>query len=152
MTITMTDVVNAVCDALFTAFGSSYKIYVNQVDQNLQEPCFFIKVLNPSQNQDLGRRYQKQQQISVQYFPSVRGTYSTLESACETLFDCLKDLTISKTTGSVTESKILHGKDLNGQFTDEILTFIVDYGLFILENYSPTDMETLEVDVGAKGQ
>ena len=42
------EIIEGVAQALYQTFGDEYKIYENDVEQGLQEPCFFLGVLQPT--------------------------------------------------------------------------------------------------------
>ena len=37
------DIIIGISNAIYAEFGSDYEIYVDDVKQGLNEPCFFIK-------------------------------------------------------------------------------------------------------------
>ena len=135
---------DAIAEALFQAYGSSHEIYTEKVEQGLVEPCFLIRCLDPTMNRDLDRRFKRTTLFSVQYFPATDAKVAECTGVLETLFDILTDLPVS---GSV-----VHGVDLNGQITDDVLTFTVRYDLFVLKDKAPdANMDDLTVETEAKG-
>lgn len=52
--------INAIIEAISVAlngeFGDSYEIHMEEIEQGLEEPCFFIFCLNPSSDQ-IGRAH-----------------------------------------------------------------------------------------------
>ena len=133
-----------IAEALFQVYGSGYEIYTEKVEQGLEEPCFLIRCLDPTMNRDLDRRFKRTMLFSVQYFPATGGKVAECTGVLETLFDILTDLPVS---GSV-----VHGADLNGQITDDVLTFTVRYDLLVLKDEAPeANMNDLAVETKAKG-
>jgi hypothetical protein len=62
----------------------------------------------------------------------------------ERLFECLKNVIIN--------GNLIHGSELHGEVTDEILTFTVNYDGFVLENADENIvMEDLEITAESKG-
>ena len=53
--------INAIIEAISVAlngeFGDSYEIHMEEIEQGLEEPCFFIFCLNPTNDLFLGKRY-----------------------------------------------------------------------------------------------
>ena len=53
--------INAIIEAISVAlngeFGDRYEIHMEELEQGLEEPCFFIFCLNPSSDLFLGKRY-----------------------------------------------------------------------------------------------
>ena len=138
------NIIDSIADALFQMFGSGYEIYTESVEQGLQEPCFLIRCLDPVMNMDLNRRYKKNMTFVIQYFPYKEEKIDECADVMEKLFDCLSDLTVNE--------KVIHGSDLNGQINDGVLTFTVNYNLFVLRSADPAvDMEDLTLNTEAKG-
>ena len=50
----LNEIVQGIARRLNAAFGDDYEIYQNKVEQGLQEPCFFIAVLQPEAKPLLG--------------------------------------------------------------------------------------------------
>ena len=141
--MTIKELIDAIAEALFQEFGIKYEIYTDKVEQGLTEPCFFVRCLNPTKNRHLGLRYRRTNQFSVQYFPSTAEVHEECASVLERLFECLEDIFLS--------GKPIHGTDLNGEVTDGILNFTVNYDGFVLKTEEQTNMEDLEILAEAKG-
>ena len=62
------EIIAAISVALNKEFGDDYENHMEEIKQDLTEPCFFIVCLNPANNLFLGRRYQWTGQFSIQYF------------------------------------------------------------------------------------
>ena len=67
------DVKDAISIKLNQIYGDYYEIYSKDVKQGLNPPCFFIKILNPSQRQLIGNRYYLKISVDVHYFPAIKG-------------------------------------------------------------------------------
>lgn len=137
--MTIQNLTDAIAEALFQEFGSDYEIYTERVEQGLTEPCFLIRCLNPTKNRHLGLRYIRTNQFSIQYFPSTAEVIAECTSVMERLFECLDSITLS--------GKPIHGMNLNGEITDGVLTFTVNYDGFVLKKEEQSHMEDLEIDV-----
>lgn len=145
------EIIDAICDALFAAFGATHKIYTEQVEQGFEAPCFFVKCVDPAQRLMITSMYQRTHTFSVQFFPAVEGSYNECQTATEKLFDCLEDLEVVQTVGTTTVTRILHGLDMHASVTDEVLTFLVDYNLFLLNQGTlEDDMAEIDYDLGLK--
>ena len=44
-------------------FGDGYEIHMEEIKQDLTEPCFFISCINPASSLFLGKRYFRENQI-----------------------------------------------------------------------------------------
>ena len=62
-------IIEAISTALDKTFGEGYEIYMEEIKQGLQEPCFFIQCLHPTTSLFLGKRYFKENPFCIQYFP-----------------------------------------------------------------------------------
>ena len=85
--MTIGAITSAVSTAVYNAFGDGYEIYTDRVTQGLHEPCFLVSCLSGTRNVDLGRRYARTAQFSVQYFPKVEGDSTEINSAFEKLLE-----------------------------------------------------------------
>lgn len=134
--MTVKKLIDAIAEALFQEFGSSYEIYTEKVEQGLTEPCFMIRFLNPTKNRYLGSVYKRTNLFVIQYIPSTSEANDECASVLERLFECLKDVTL--------DGKPVHGTELNGEVTDGILNFKVNYDGFVMKKHDETNMEELE--------
>lgn len=135
--------IDAIAEALFQEFGSTYEIYTEKVEQGLVEPCFMIRCVNPTKNVYLGAVHKRTNQFVIQYIPSTSESYQECISVLERLFECLEDVTL--------DGKPVHGTEMNGEVTDGILNFKVNYDGFVLKGRSEINMENLEILTEAKG-
>ena len=141
--MTIKELIDAIAEALFQEFGSDYEIYTENVEQGLTEPCFLIRCLNPTKNVFLGRCYKRTNQFAIQYIPSTTEPIEECNNVMERLFECLENVILS--------DKPIHGTDLNGEITDGILTFKVNYNGFVLKDEAVYNMEDLDILTEAKG-
>ena len=141
--MTVQNLIDAIAEALFQEFGSSHEIYTEKVEQGLSTPCFLIRCVNPTKNVHLGVRYKRTNQFVIQYIPSTLEAYEECVSVLERLFECLEDVTL--------DGKPVHGTEMNGEVTDGILNFKINYDGFVLKEHIETNMEVLEILTEAKG-
>ena len=142
--MTIRELIDAIAEALFQEFGSEYEIYTEKVEQGLNGRSFLIRCLNPTKNVFLGKCYKRTNQFSVQYIPSTEEAIDECNSVVERLFECLEDVVVSE--------KLIRGTELQGQITDGILTFTVNYDGFVLKEIKEQiAMDDLEILTEAKG-
>lgn len=141
--MTIKELIDGIAEALFQEFGSGYEIHTEKIEQDLVEPCFLIRCLNPTKNVDLGQRYKRTNQFNIQYIPSGVDPIEECISILERLFDCLENV--------ILQNKPVHGTELQGEITDGILTFTVNYDGFVLETNEQTFMNDLGIFTEAKG-
>ena len=139
------DLIDAISIKLNQVFGDGKRIYSETVKQGLQEPCFFIAVLNPLQTQMIGNRYFRQHPFDIHYFPAIRDSKNELQGMASDLFNVLEYITL--TTGD-----LVHGTEMHYEIVDGILHFFVNYNMIVRKVDVPTDdMETLTVNNDVKG-
>lgn len=142
--MTIENVIQGIIDAIHERFTTK-KIYTEPVSQMLETSSFFVKCLNPAQNIDYWKRYKKNHQFSVQYIPAEADLYSYAEcnAIADELFDCLANISVS--------NKVLHGSNLQSQITDGVLTFTVDYNIFVMKGVTPEiSMEDVDITMNSK--
>lgn len=141
--MTIGAITSAVSTAVYNAFGDGYEIYTDRVTQGLHEPCFLVSCLSGTRNVDLGRRYARTAQFSVQYFPKVEGDSTEINSAFEKLLEALEAIEA--------DGCLLHGKDVAGTPHDGTLTVTAIYDGFVLREEALPDMDSLTTQTNAKG-
>lgn len=141
--MTVQNLIDAIAEALFQEFKSDYEIYTEKVEQGLTEPCFLIRCVNPTKNVHLGAVYKRTNQFVIQYIPSTSEANEECAAVLERMFECLEYVTL--------DGKSVHGTEMNGEVTDGILNFKVNYDGFVLKNQDEINMENLEVLTEVKG-
>lgn len=129
---------------LNAAFGDGYKIYDESIEQGLKEPCFFIQCLKPTNNLFRGKRYYRTNEFCIQYFPVSNNKVTECEQVAEQLFEVLEWLTFYD------DGTKLLGKDLHYEISDGVLSFFVNYDLFMRKNEELDAMETVDVSFAEK--
>ena len=66
-----------------------YGFHMEEVKQELKEPCFFITSLNPATDLFLGKRYFRKNKFVIQYFPESK---ENLESECNAVAERMTTL------------------------------------------------------------
>lgn len=134
------DILDGISIKLNQVFGSSYEIYGDtDVVQGLETPCFFIAVLQPSQNQMVGKRYFRQYPFDIHYFPSNEGDNVECLNVAEQLYEALELITL-------VNGDALRGTSMNYEIVDKVLHFKVNYNMFVLKEETVDAMETVEID------
>lgn len=115
-----------------------YGFHMEEVKQELKEPCFFIACLNPTTDLFLGKRYFRKNKFVIQYFPeSKENLQSECNAVAERMTWCLEYLTT--TTGDK-----FRGTKMNSEVIDGVLNFFVNYDCFVYRVEQDEVMETLE--------
>lgn len=139
-------ITEAISISLNEEFGDSYEIHMEEIQQDLKEPCFFISSLNPTIRQFLGKRYFRTNQFCIQYFPETAEKQRECNNVAERMWQCLEYITICD------EDKPIRGTKMKYEVVDGILNFFVNYDCFInkQETEQQTLMESLEVSANMK--
>ncbi len=143
--MTINDISNGISIKLNQSFGDGYKISDENIEQGLDEPCFFILSLSPSQTQMLGNRYHKNNPCVVHYFPSTVDKNKEMHGMADQLFDVLEYITLIN-------GDVLNGTEMHYEIVDGVLEFFVNYNAFVIKVTEAVDsMETATIDSGLKG-
>ena len=130
---------------LNVAFGDDYTYYSEGVEQGLSEPCFFIQNIKAEKNLYFDRRYYCENKFCIQYFPaSENEPKAECEDIAHRLYDVLEWLTFHDDGATV------KGTELHHEISDGVLSFYVDYNLFLVKVPDQTNMETLKVKQRSK--
>jgi hypothetical protein len=137
-------IIDAISISINSEFGDGYEIYTESIEQGLEEPCFSVFCLNPTNELFRNNRYFRNNQFCIQYFPSTDEPKAECNAVLERLYDCLEKITV---TGDLTR-----GSRMNGEVVDGVLNFFVNYNMYVYKVEVPADnMEDLGIDVDAKG-
>ena len=128
------EILKGIAKALRDEFGESFNIYLNEVEQGLIEPCFFIMVLNPDVKQVLGRRYVLNCPVSVQFISEE--DREALNAQGSRLFNCLELISVS--------GDLARGRNMSYSINEDILTFTVTYNIYFYKKQSEEFMEKLK--------
>lgn len=141
--------INAIIESLSITlnaeFGDRYKNYREEKKQGLEEPCFFIQCLNPTQKLFLGKKYFRNNLFCIQYFPETEHTTEECFEIGERLFECLEYLTVNGDS--------VRGTKMHYEVVDGILHFFVNYDMFVYKAAESVPvMEGVSTETSVKGQ
>ena len=114
------DIVSGITNGIYEEFGRGYKIYTEDVEQGLSEPCFFIAVVDSKQVRIVGNRYMLTAAIDVHYFPDTKTKNKEMQEVAQRLYPVLQRITLI-------DGDMLNGFDLSWDIVDEVLHFFVSY-------------------------
>lgn len=136
-------IIESISISLYTEFGDDYTIYTESIEQGLQEPCFFVFCINPTNQLFLGKRYFRENGFCLQYFPKDENQAKQEGNAvAERLYSCLEYISVS--------GKLLRGTKMKYQIVDGVLNFFVNYDFFIYKTVDLNIMEKLSKNVTVK--
>jgi hypothetical protein len=136
-------IIDGISIALNAEFGDAYKIYTENVEQGLKEPCFSIVCVSPNNRQFMGKKYFRQNKFCVHFFPSSDEKVAECMDVLDRLYDCLE---IIKVDGEETL-----GTKMTGEMDSGVLSFLVNYDMFMIKVDEQTNMENLHISQSMKG-
>lgn len=131
--------VSAICYRLDELY-SEYPIYRERVSQNLNPPCFTVRLISPERVPELKDRYRLHCRYDITFFPREDGTeQEQIYEISTELFDSLEFIVTP-------DGDILRGTNMEAEVADGILHFMVNYNVGIAhEREDDHLMETLEI-------
>lgn len=136
-------IIDGISEAINKEFGDGYDIYTESIEQGLEEPCFSILCLNPTNEQFFGKRYFRQNQFVIQYFPSTDEKNTECNAVRERLFDCLDIIIVN---GDQTR-----GTKMKGEIVDGVLNFMLNFDMFVYKVQELDKMDSHSVSTDVKG-
>lgn len=136
--ITVKNVLSAVSAVLSDEF-EGYEIYLDDVRQGLSPPCFTV-ACGSSLKQFLGKRFRRDFDIRVHFFPGGENKHTECADAEERLFSALRYIEV--------DGDLLRGEDMSRNYSDGILTFNVRFGTYVLDSDRAENMGDLESRFG----
>lgn len=136
-------IIDGINEAINQEFGDGYDIYTESIEQGLEEPCFSILCLNPTNDLFLGKRYFRKNQFMIQYFPSTDEINTECNAVRERLFDSLETILVN---GDLTR-----GTKMKGEIIDGVLNFHLNFDMFVHKVQVRDKMGSYSVNTDAKG-
>lgn len=123
----LNDIMDAVTRRLDELFGDGYEIYTDEVGQGLEEPCFFVQFLEPSEKPMIGPRYYRQAAMCIQYMPGdVPQLSREMNRVADILTDGLEYINLA-------DGGLLRGSGRSHRAAEGTLSFFVSYNLFLVK-------------------
>lgn len=138
----ISDIITGITDAIYSEFGDDYEIHKERVEQGLVEPCFFVMLVNPTNERFLSNRRYLTNKFSIQYFPST----STPKMECAEVYERLVMVLDRIKVGN----DLLNGSEFEMNITDDVMTVLVNYNLFTTMTDKAETMLTLEMESQVK--
>lgn len=136
------EVIKGIIAALKAEFG--YEVHRDTIEQEFEEPCFFINMLSYEQGRMPGKRTKHDSPFVIQYFPESeyeKNKECTLVMG--RMFECLEVID--------TEAGKMRGSNLSAEIKDEVLNFNIDYKAFTLKSDDSEKMDTLQINTKKEG-
>lgn len=133
-------IIAAISVALNAEFG--YENHMEEIKQDLVEPCFFIQCVNPTTELFLGKRYFRQNSFCIQYFPKGEDKQRECNEVAEKMIWCLEYITV--------DGQKMRGTKMKYNVVDDVLNFFLNYDCFVYRVETDEAMETLESTTNVK--
>lgn len=107
------------------ALGAKSTVYVEKIPQKFTPPCFFVKILKPTQEHLLGSRYSREYPLVIHYFDE-QDSVEELAKMGDTLSMTLEYI-------DTAQGKV-RGADISWEIQDDVLFFYITYHVFLLKD------------------
>lgn len=129
-------IVDALGKALRSEFGEEYIVYDEEVKQGMTVPCFFVSCCECRERQYLGSRYFRENKFLIQYYPECSNRKKReCDEVSKRLFDCLLWIRDG--------DEPLMGRKMSCEYEKGVLSFFVNYDMFLYRNRDTTPMGEL---------
>ena len=124
-------------DAEFNSENEGYIIHTENVEQGLDEPCFFIFSLKPSSKQLVGNRYERKYPFDIHFFPDtelvdgISTINNQINEVIERLFTALEYITV--------DNSLVRGASINAEKVDDVLHFFINFNMIVKKETEPID-------------
>ena len=136
-------IIYGISTALKEQFGDTYEIQIEENDQELNKPYFFIACASSGAELFPGKRYFRENRFRIQYVPVTQNQYSECNEVAERMIWCLEYITAAKDT--------IRGIKMKYEIIDKVLNFYVNYDGFVYKAEESTPMEVLESGTKKEG-
>lgn len=124
-------IIDGISKAINEEFGDDYEIYTEEIEQGLKEPCFSIVCINPTNNLFRQNKYFRQNKFCIHYFPSSKEKRLECQQVLEKLYLILEYIDIEEVFESVKTINKTMGTEMNGEYSDGVLNFFVNYDMYV---------------------
>ena len=133
------EIINGISQKIYGFYEGLYDIYVEEVEQGLQIPCFMINLISSDIRMILKPRYKFESVFDVIYFGD--GYKDCMDRGSE-LYDILEYITINN-------KDLIRGTKMNMDIIKNILHFRVRYNLILQNKPDIIDMmEEHQINIG----
>lgn len=133
------EIINGISQKIYSFYEGLYDIYVEEVEQGLQMPCFMINLISSDIRMILKPRYKFESVFDVIYFGE--GYKDCMDRGSE-LYDILEYITIN-------DKDLIRGTKMNMDIIKNILHLRVNYNLILQNKPDIIDMmEEHQINIG----
>lgn len=135
-------IMNGITNRIYEVTDGEHPIYTKNIRQNLDTPCFYVRVLNPNNDRFLGCRRHHQYTFSIQYIAGEEDD----EAECYEMFEKLKELERISIPAAELEGKVSFEN-----ITDGVMTVLAKYDFYTYEVKDEQKMDGIEKSIILKG-
>lgn len=132
----------AIRSALQGEFGEGMEVSIEDRPDKVQ-PCFFIQWVDTTSEPSPGKRYFRQNEFCVRYFPEDIDVQQECGAVADRMFWCLEYLTVANDT--------FRGTNMRCERKDSVLEFFVKYDCFLCRTENAAPMEGAKSEITMKG-
>ena len=139
------ELLTGIITKLRDTFGYDTTIYLDEVKQELQEPCFFVRILEVSQEPGLDNRYRRKYFLDIEYHcdEDVQ-TARKFADVANTLLMAVEYIYMG--------DDLVRGTGIHYEVQDNVLHFFINYDFFVFRVPDEVPyMETLTQRGNLKG-
>lgn len=133
------EIIDGISEAIYEEFGDGYNIYTESVEQGLEEPCFSITVVQPTNSLFRGKRYHRENTFCIYYFADTSDTTAESMAVIDRLYDCLEYITV--------DGDLTMGTGMRAEKAElDTWAFFVNYDMFMIKTDETDNMEELQLE------
>lgn len=136
------DIMNALTVKLKETFG--VKIYINQVPQSFEEPCFFVHVISTDKTQIVDLRYKAVTVFGIDYIADENKKDS------RDIYEVIEKLNGITNLITLENGDIIRGTERKTEIQDGNMHSFIQFSYFIREKKENDKMENLSIEGGIK--
>ncbi len=142
-------IIEAITTAIGNEFGDGYNIYIEQIEQELDEPCFFVHQINGKHDLFLWNRYHDTHHFDVQYFPGTESIQTECNGVSDRLEQALEYIFMYDSEQQL-EEKPIRGTNMHSDIQDGVLHFFIDYNGFVIKQVELGNMENVSQNISVR--
>lgn len=124
-------IIDGISKAINEEFGDDYEIYTEEIEQGLEEPCFSITTVEPTNELFRLNKYFRKNPFCIHYFPSSKDKKNECYKVLERMYLSMEYIEIEETFDGVTTKSKVMGTNMNGVYDDGVLHFFVNYDMYV---------------------
>lgn len=100
-------------------------IYGEEIKQDFEEPCFFIKILASAQDKELGRRYKKNTSFDIHYFSDKEDINTDCLDMADKLYEVLEYVKVN--------NSLYRASNMKHEVIDGVLHFFLQFNYKVVK-------------------